>query len=158
MIGDSGHCVFSILELPHPQNEDSDNTLPHGILRVTKVVCKPEVSYKVHTVQILLQQSSPHWMEFFHVVSELHCRKDNLEWEVRCSTGGTIQLKHADFIQSSRFLREVSSLIYPLSGFLPFIQSQHENLRLQVTSLGFLLTLILINHCTVFSWVSLPSI
>lgn len=61
MIYDSGHCVF-ILELPHLQSEDGDNTLPHGILRTTKTLQNDlhwEVSYNLCSGQILLQQPSP---------------------------------------------------------------------------------------------------
>lgn len=55
MIGDSGCWVFSILELPHPQNEDSDNTLPHGMLRVTK---KLQSDLQTWCVTWILHQSN----------------------------------------------------------------------------------------------------
>lgn len=84
------------------------------------------MSYNLSTVQSVLQQPSPHWMGFLHIVSVPRCRKANLEWDVILATEQdcNLQLKQVDFMLSFRFVREVSSLIYPFSGLLPLGQSQ----------------------------------
>lgn len=69
MICDAGHCVFSILELPHVQNEDDDNVLPHGILRVTrncKAICKHKVSMNYALFKLPISGSTATQMEWFH--------------------------------------------------------------------------------------------
>lgn len=114
MICDSGHCVFSILELPHLQNEDGDNALPHGRLRVTKKLqsnLQTRSVYELCAVQIAHYQQCSHYNG---MVSSRLCQEDNVEWERPSwflNLSIAIQMKHMGFTSSFKPSREIASFL-----------------------------------------------
>lgn len=115
-ICDSGHCVFSILELPHLQNEDSDNALPHGILRVTK---KLQSNLQTRSVYESCAVQITHYRQRSHdngMVPSRLCQEANVEWERPSwwlNLSVAIQQKHMGFTSFKPSREFASFIVFP---------------------------------------------